>query len=277
MSSESLQILSREYTHSIKSDAKKSEILEKKLEKTHLELDSLKAQVESFRLKIKEDSATIAKLNKYVQELRNSIEKSSRIQKDSVAVQDSRHRQILTQNQLLTSQLKHAQSANADLIGEIEKLSDRKFPESTSIDHLRDAIKVKDSMLEDQADSIRKLKTNLENKCREFNNTVTELNKLRESTADATETYEKMLSTLKEDLDAIEANEIHYRKLALDYKAERDDLKVKLEERLASVSKIEEEVLRIKNHFELKEKELLASHAANLNELHLKHNVGPTN
>ena len=276
MSSESFQILSREYTHTIKSDAKKSEILEKKLEKSQMELDSVKAQVESFRLKNKEDSATIAKLNKYVQELRNSIEKSKRIQKDSVAEKDSRHRQILTENQLLSSQLKHAQFANADMMGEIEKFSERKLPES-DIDHLRDAIKVKDSMLEDQADSIRKLKTNLENKCREFSNTVTELNKLRESTADATETYEKMLSTLKEDLDAIEANEIHYRKLALDYKAERDDLKVKLEERHASVSKIEEEVLRIKYHFEMKEKELASSHAADLNELQLKHNVGLTN
>jgi dsDNA-specific endonuclease/ATPase MutS2 len=78
----------------------------------------------------------------------------------------------------------------------------------------------------------------------------------------------------------LEQGKSHYKNISLEYKQERDDMKAqldivakKLEERNASIEKIEEEVARVNTHFERKKQELEKKHLQDIEAIELKNAV----
>ncbi|KAJ3327047.1 hypothetical protein HDU91_004492 [Kappamyces sp. JEL0680] len=151
----------------------------------------------------------------------------------------------------------------------------------------QDALKVKESMLDDQNETIKTLKMNLDNKTREFQAVSKELDNARDAFEEQEEKEHLSLKTLKQDvggpdadtqLETLEANEQHYKAIAQEYKIERDQLReqyalvqAKLEERNASIEKIEHEVLKVQQHFQSKQDLLEKTHKQEIQSIILQH------
>ncbi|KAJ1526489.1 hypothetical protein HK096_011511 [Nowakowskiella sp. JEL0078] len=116
-------------------------------------------------------------------------------------------------------------------------------------------------MLEDQNDTIKKLKQNLENKIREFQQLSTEF----ESTQSDLRTSKSQNSTLIQEIEAQTKIIEHLHTQIDDYKLQRDDLRAqydhtatKLRERNESILIIEAEVQRVRAIFKSKEEKLIS-------------------
>lgn len=151
-------------------------------------------------------------------------------------------------------------------------------------------------MLEDHNSTIKTLKLNLENKAREFQTVLKELDELRHELEGRQDKEQQMIAQLKNDvrlwtlikltitlffkLENAEGNEQHYRTIAQEYKVERDQfrslsegLQSKLSERNASIEMIEQEVRKVEVNFQQKIALMELTHKHELESLMTKTQV----
>ncbi|TPX67722.1 hypothetical protein SpCBS45565_g03620 [Spizellomyces sp. 'palustris'] len=136
------------------------------------------------------------------------------------------------------------------------------------LDRLRDgqdqAIRVKNKMLEDQNETIKNLKQNLENKCREHQALLADIEKREDTLEDRLELEKQTNKDLQQELES-QAQEIYHLQSIIDeYREERNTLRKdlaeaskKLKERNESIHMIEEEVAKIRKVFKAKEERWL--------------------
>ncbi|KND01461.1 uncharacterized protein SPPG_03263 [Spizellomyces punctatus DAOM BR117] len=136
------------------------------------------------------------------------------------------------------------------------------------LDRFRDgqdqAIRVKNKMLEDQNETIKNLKQNLENKCREHQALLTDIEKREDSLEDRLELEKQTNKDLQQELESQTQEIYHLQSIIDEYREERNTLRKdlaeaskKLKERNESIHMIEDEVAKIRKVFKAKEERWL--------------------
>ncbi|KAJ3057175.1 hypothetical protein HK097_011180 [Rhizophlyctis rosea] len=130
------------------------------------------------------------------------------------------------------------------------------------------ALRVKVKMLEDQNETIRTLKGNLDNKNREYQILISERSKGEQTLEEQIELERATVKELQLELDAHAEAIEELRSRMQGYKDERDELRreivdisKKLKDRNDSIERIEEEVARVRKVFKAKEEKLLQEKA----------------
>ncbi|KAJ3090612.1 leucine rich repeat [Quaeritorhiza haematococci] len=126
------------------------------------------------------------------------------------------------------------------------------------------ALRVKNKMLDDQNETIRTLKQNLENKNREYQSVQADTAKREEFLEEQLSLQKNASEDLHNELEAQEKAITHLQTVVADYREERDrlrkevsDLSRKLKDRNESIFRIEEEVAKVRKVFKLKEEKLI--------------------
>ncbi|KAJ3332495.1 leucine rich repeat [Blyttiomyces sp. JEL0837] len=132
-----------------------------------------------------------------------------------------------------------------------------------ALEQKNEALRVKVIMLNDQNDTIKNLKQNLENKSREYTSIVDALTKHEEKHQAELQKERRKMDELKDELDEQEHVIQKLKDRLVGLTEERDLIKVeylelsrKLKERNDSIIKIEEEVDKVKSIFQAKEDKL---------------------
>jgi chromosome segregation ATPase len=119
-------------------------------------------------------------------------------------------------------------------------------------------------MLEDQNDSIKKLRNNLENKVRESSVSSNEISKRELYWNEKLEAERNISYELKKELENQQNIVNHFQSIVNDYKLDRDSLRKeldavsqKLTERNHSINMIEQEVKKVTDAFKRKESALI--------------------
>jgi chromosome segregation ATPase len=119
-------------------------------------------------------------------------------------------------------------------------------------------------MLEDQNDSIKKLRNNLENKVRESSVSSNEISKRELYWNEKLEAERNISYELKKELENQQNIVNHFQSIINDYKLDRDSLRKeldavsqKLTERNHSINMIEQEVKKVTDAFKRKESALI--------------------
>ncbi|KAJ3043450.1 hypothetical protein HDV00_005148 [Rhizophlyctis rosea] len=130
------------------------------------------------------------------------------------------------------------------------------------------SMRVKVKMLEDQNETIRKLKQNLDNKNREYQNLIGERTKREEALEDQIDMERGALKEMQHELVSQKKVIEDLQALVDEYKDERDtlrreivDISKKLKDRNDSIERIEEEVARVRKVFKAKKEKLLQEKA----------------
>ena len=133
-------------------------------------------------------------------------------------------------------------------------------------------------MLDDQNESLQKLRQNLENKVRESHSSQSDLSSRQQQLQDQIDLELQVNSELKKEIETQEAVIKQFQSLVHEYKDERDRLRVdlatvsaKLSERNASIETIEREVVKVRDVFKRKEAQLALEKEDALKRKDLEH------
>ncbi|KAJ3067282.1 leucine rich repeat [Podochytrium sp. JEL0797] len=179
---------------------------------------------------------------------------------DRIAVLDDEKAAI---SKSLSDQVAAFQKERDLLLGKIHSLEEEVQSKKSSTSEVEQALRIKNKMLDDQNDTIRTLKQNLENKTREHGALLQEIAS-NEGKLDETISKEKKRSReLSLELAMQEEAFEQLQNAFQECKDERDalhselmEVSKKLQERNMSIARIEEEVGRVKNAFSAKEQKL---------------------
>nr|KAJ3421510.1 hypothetical protein HK105_003282 [Polyrhizophydium stewartii] len=191
------------------------------------------------------------------------------------------HEQISEKQRLLMDELSASNAERNRLADELQRVKKACVEESENLrkqsEALDQAVRVKTKMLEDQNETIRTLKQNLENKTREYQHIVQELEECRDEMDDLRHIDSESVKDLRAQIDALRTNADRYRAVAQEYRHDRDAFAVELEqvrarlrERNESIEKIEQEVARIQQHFQAKEGRIRAEQAGEIEAMKQK-------
>ncbi|KAK6094098.1 hypothetical protein MT418_005913 [Batrachochytrium dendrobatidis] len=180
----------------------------------------------------------------------------------------------------LADQLKSQSTEHAKQISQIDcfqtSLQEQctKLKEQTA--YLDQAVRVKSKMLDDQNETIRILKQNLENKARDHQSLVTKFEDCQEELAELRHIDAESVADLKAEIQRLEKSREKYQLAAHDYRNDRDEIARALEEmretlnsRNQSIEMIEQEVGRVKEHFKLKENRVRAEKEKQLQNIQI--------
>ncbi|KAI8929131.1 hypothetical protein BC831DRAFT_18866 [Entophlyctis helioformis] len=141
---------------------------------------------------------------------------------------------------------------------------------------LDQAVRVKTKMLDDQNETIRVLKQNLDNKTREHQSLVKELDECQQELDELRHLDTHTVNDLRDEVNALQSAVDRYKTLAQDYRRDRDEMGKELQEtrqRLAdrneSIAKIEQEVARVHEHVRAKDERARAEKEAEIRDLKL--------
>ncbi|ORY39373.1 hypothetical protein BCR33DRAFT_853518 [Rhizoclosmatium globosum] len=223
----------------------------KKLQKTRAELEESLATAKSqYEMQIQElkthDIKTTADLtNKHAEE----VEKLGRM------LQASK-----TRNEELDEEYRQAVKAEHHKYSELFKAFQELAEESNGISK---ALRIKNKMLDDQNDTIKTLKQNLENKIRDHAALLQEVSTTESKIEESLAKEKKRVRDLTHELATQEEAFEQLQNAFQECKEERDalhselmEVSKKLQERNVSIARIEEEVSRVKNIFSAKEQKL---------------------
>ncbi|TPX36354.1 hypothetical protein SmJEL517_g01579 [Synchytrium microbalum] len=156
------------------------------------------------------------------------------------------------------------QQEKARLETRIKQLEEEKSKIEKQFESDVQALRVKNKMLDDQNDTIRTLKQNLENKTREHHLLAGDVEKREERLEEQLAIEHQANRDMRRELDAQEKLVEQLQSLADEYRSERDALRKeyvevtrRLKERNDSIQKIEEEVARVRGIFKAKEDKLI--------------------
>lgn len=130
---------------------------------------------------------------------------------------------------------------------------------------------MKNKMLEDQNDTIKRLKTNLENKIRESQGSVSTLESrladLEDKLAEARENIRVLSGALDTQRETLSSEfELTYREERGKLLRQVADLEGKLQDRNDSILQIEQEVRKVKKVFKQKEEALINQESVTIRE-----------
>ncbi|TPX55593.1 hypothetical protein PhCBS80983_g05210 [Powellomyces hirtus] len=245
----------------------KEEEMARVIQELTLMLKDHKIQISDLTQKQKAAFATFEEKMRQMED-RAKIARKCRIDLEAAQIERSRLQGAVA---VLTEEKQHmlseTEQKEARYNHEIAEMHNRTKELQAEIDRIivdRDSnertVRVKDKMLEDQNETIRHLKQNLDNKCREHQSLVSACEKRKGELEDRIETERAARDELQQEISSQRHLLDHLQSLAKGYKAERNSLRrdvselaKKLQDRNDSIHLIEEEVARIRNVFKAKE------------------------
>ncbi|KAH9275367.1 hypothetical protein BASA83_002140 [Batrachochytrium salamandrivorans] len=136
------------------------------------------------------------------------------------------------------------------------------------------AVRVKSKMLDDQNETIRTLKQNLENKARDHQSLLANYEKCQEELDELRHLDSGSVEDLRSEIQLLEESVERYRSTAQEYRNDRDliakeleDTHKRLHDRNESIKEIEHEVGRVKEQFKLKEDRIRAEKEQEIQKL----------
>ncbi|TPX51481.1 hypothetical protein SeMB42_g00790 [Synchytrium endobioticum] len=164
----------------------------------------------------------------------------------------------------LANQTATFQQEKSRLDARVKQLEDEKARIEKQFEADEQALRVKNKMLDDQNETIRTLKHNLENKSREHQLLAGDVSKREGKLEEQLSIEHQANRDMRRELDAQEKLVEQLQSLAEEYRQERDTLRKeyvevsrRLKERNDSIQKIEEEVTRVRTVFKAKEDKLI--------------------
>ncbi|KAJ3297221.1 hypothetical protein HDU79_004345 [Rhizoclosmatium sp. JEL0117] len=231
----------------------------KKLQKTRAELEESLATAKSqYEMQIQELKTF------HSQEISDMIIKTSADLTNKHAEEVEKLGRMLqaskTRNEELDEEYRQAVKAEHHKYSELFKAFQELAEESNGISK---ALRIKNKMLDDQNDTIKTLKQNLENKIRDHAALLQEVSTTESKIEESLAKEKKRVRDLTHELTTQEEAFEQLQNAFQECKEERDalhselmEVSKKLQERNVSIARIEEEVSRVKNIFSAKEQKL---------------------
>ncbi|KAJ3077894.1 leucine rich repeat [Rhizoclosmatium hyalinum] len=163
----------------------------------------------------------------------------------------------------LSDQMASFQKERDTLLSKIRELEQDLTGKAAASSDFDQALRIKNKMLDDQNDTIKTLKQNLENKIRDHAALLQEVSTAESKIEESLAKEKKRVRDLTHELATQEEAFEQLQNAFQECKEERDalhselmDVSKKLQERNVSIARIEEEVSRVKNIFSAKEQKL---------------------
>ncbi|KAJ3218673.1 hypothetical protein HK099_004961 [Clydaea vesicula] len=237
---------------------------------------SQKNSIENLTLEKKQNFETIDKLIQNLElEQKNCYELRSQLKKEIEITSNLRTEKESLQSEI--SRLKLDIDTKNNLVTKSEADSEEKkikfLAFNNEMESLKHALEVKNKMLEDQNETIRNLKKNLENKTNDQHSIASKLkndiDELKEQLLAEQDLNDELQYQLEKKGNLID----NMKPLVDEYKLEKDKLKrdlielqKKLKDRNEAILRIEEEVFKIKGTFKAKEEKLIENYKLKITE-----------